>query len=225
MSRVAVLIVIYNAPDYVEKALASVRDQSYRDLEVWLLDDGSTDPGIEPICLEALEQNWRYHNFHTTDNDRRQRVTYASNINWGVEQTDAEYITFLAGDDTYYPDRIERMMAKIAEGPHDIVYGSQDRPNANGRFVAPLAVNVLTDAFNQVDMSSVLMTKEAFVKAGGFPTDYDSWGDADGRFWRRCTGAGYVFVPVDDPERYTDSKWYRDGSVQERWNQGLSPWQ
>ena len=223
--KVSVLVVVFNAPECVPRAIDSVLAQSYRNLEILLLDDNSTDPGIAPLLAQYQERDKRVTcvRFATTDEDRRELCTYAANINWGAEHSTGSVLTFLAGDDYYAPDRIERMLAKLAEG-HDVVYGSQDRPNANGRFIAPLATDVLTRARNRVDMSSVALTREAFYAAGGFDASFETWGDSDAAFWDRLNDAGFVFVPVDDPERFTDYKPYRDGSVQDRWNRGLEPW-
>ena len=200
-------------------------NQTFTDLEVMLLDDGSTDPAVGAICGAAAARDDRVEwvRFPTTNEDRKKRCTYASNINWGAAHTTGEYITFLAGDDYYHLDRCERMVAKLKEG-NDVVYGSQERPNANGRFVPPLATEVLKNAFNKVDMASMMQTRESFEKVGGFGDDYEFWGDADAHYWLRLAEAGYLFVPIDDPERYSDAKVYRDDSVQDRWNKGKTPW-
>jgi hypothetical protein len=50
------------------------------------------------------------------------------------------------------------------------------------------------------------------------------WREADAHFWNRLTDAGYVFVPVDDPERPTDCKRYRDGGIDARVIRGETPW-
>lgn len=224
MSLVSVFIAIYNEHELVEKAIESVLTQSYRDLEVFLLDDGSEDPGISLLLnWSAADPRMIPIRFPTTEADRRASVRYATTINWAAERARGEFFTFLAGDDFYYPDRIERMVERLNEG-HDIVYGSQARPNANGRFVPPLALDVLTDAFHRVDMSSVMMRRQAFEAVGGFNTDPSLWRDGDSHFWRKLTDAGYVFVPVDDPYRYTDAKIYRDDSVDARMSRGETPW-
>ena len=221
---ISVLVVIYDAADYIQTAIDSVLNQTYTDLEILLLDDGSTDPRVGPICQAAeADDRVEWVRFGTTNVDRQQRVTYASNINWGAKNSSGEYLTFLAGDDYYHLDRCERMVAKLAEG-HDCVYGSQERPNANGRFVPAPATHAVANLANVADMSSVMVRRRVFESACGFDTAYQNWGDADAHFFQRVADCGFVFEPVDGPDRPTDGHPYRDGSIQERWNKGLEPW-
>lgn len=227
MPTIGVYIVIFNELECVKRAIESVILQTYDDLDVWLLDDGS-DAETRDFLDMFAETSPRFNVIHfgTTPEEKRQLCSYARNINTGVGRSNASYLSFLAGDDYYHPDRMDRMMTTLDhdEGIH-VAYGSQERPNANGRFVAPLATEVIDYAFNRVDMSSVVMCRHVFEEAQGFPDAYEDWGDADGRFWQRVNALGYRFHPVDDPERYTDAKPYRDGSVQERWNKGMTPWE
>lgn len=103
-----VVITVYNIKNYVERAIESVRRQSYDNLEIILVDDGSTD-GSEVICDNyAL---W----------DKRIRVIHKSNggpseaRNVAIDKAKGEYIAFVDGDDWVEEDMYETMYLAMEE--------------------------------------------------------------------------------------------------------------
>lgn len=219
--KVTVLLTSYNAGKFLRGAIQSVEEQTYTDWELVVLDDGSTDPAVPPILDDANLVGHQVHRFWPTVEERRAAVRYAVNINWGVQRSAGDVVTYLCGDDYYLPDRLERMTAKLAEG-HDVVYGGQILLNEYGRMGCRATRGVLDDAYYQVDLNSVAHTRESFLRAGGFPIDPSMYRDADAHFWRRLTDAGYVFHPVDGGP--TDAKRYRAEGVDARVVAGLEPW-
>ena len=229
---VTVILTIYNAAKHLPTAVSSVLGQTYQDWQLVALDDNSSDPKVAEILDSITDPRVRVVHLPTTETDRRRSVRYAALINQAVEQVDSPYVTFLCGDDYYLPTRLERMVAKLRAG-HDVVYGAQLIREEDGspRLVevsCPAGVRecqgVLSDAFYRVDLNSVMLTRTAFKKAGGFPTHTAVWRDADAYFWRRLTDAGYRFYPVDNPAQPTDAKRYRAQSVDMRVRRGETPW-
>lgn len=225
MPTVSVILTVYNAGRYLQQSLSSVADQTFRDFELLVMDDGSTDPLVHTLLADVLDtemfdrdQAVVYYESPTED-ERRASCRYATLINRAAEASTGHYLTYLAGDDYYLPDRLERMVAKLEEG-HDVVYGAQqmigDTVGVRG------TLGVLMDAWQRVDLNSVMHTRKSFLDAGGWPTDPLYWRDADAYFWRRLTDAGYVFVPVEGGP--TDVKRYRSDSVDMRVRAGLTPW-
>lgn len=219
---VSVLLTSYNAGSLLECAIDSVLDQTYRDFELLILDDGSTDP----TTVRNLQRGLRLEVFEPTPEDRAQTVRYATLLNWGAAHTTGKYLTFLCGDDYFMPDRLARMVAKIEEN-HDVVYGPQLMLDESGRELGTRPVlGTLDDAYHVVDLNSVMVTRDAFDAVGGFPdrpATPQLWREADAHFWRRLTDAGYRFVPVDGDEP-TDVKVYRSDSVDARVIRGETPW-
>jgi glycosyltransferase involved in cell wall biosynthesis len=232
---VSVLLAAYEAADYLQDAVDSVFAQTYQDWELVAVDDNSADPRVMQI-LDAAGRDPRVFVVHlgTTEDERRQSVRYATIFNLCAEIAEGA-LTFLCGDDFYYPDRLERMVAKLAEG-NDVVYGAQRLVPMPGEYGERVlhgteairhCQGVLTDAYHKVDLNSVMVTHTAFDMAGGFPDRPPTpqmWREADALFWRRLTFTGYVFFPVDDPERPTDAKRYRNDSVDARVIRGETPW-
>lgn len=108
-SLVSVIIPVYNAQIYLRECLDSVFAQTYRDLEIILVDDGSTDMSAE-ICDEY------------TACDSRASVYYKENSGanasrkFGVEKAKGQYIFFVDADDTVAADTIETAMALVTDG-------------------------------------------------------------------------------------------------------------
>jgi glycosyltransferase involved in cell wall biosynthesis len=221
--RVTVILTVYNAGTFLRAAIQSVFDQTFEDWELLAMDDGSTDSLVPMILSEATyDRRVRVERFDPMEMERFASVRYATNINWGAARTTGEYITYLAGDDYYLPDRLERMVAKADEG-FPVVYGTQVMLRESGVKLGvrpPLADPA--DAWQRVDLNSVLHTRESFNRVGGWPTDPSMWRDADAFMWKKLTDAGYRFELVDGGP--TDCKTYRDCSVDARVQRGETPW-
>ncbi len=99
---VSVIIPVYNVAPYLREALDSVVRQTYRNLDVIIVDDGSTD-GSDAICEEYRS-------------DPRVRIIHQENRglsnarNRGLDLAKGEYIAFLDSDDAYEPEFAERML-------------------------------------------------------------------------------------------------------------------
>jgi len=104
---VSVIIPTYNRAALVGEALASVQAQSFRDFEVLVVDDGSTD--ATPEVLAA----WR--EVRVLRHPRRRGVSAARNT--GVAFARGEWLAFLDSDDLWLPAKLARQMAYLAGRP------------------------------------------------------------------------------------------------------------
>ncbi len=110
---VSVVIPIYNAEKYIQQCIRSVLNQSYSDLEVILVDDGSYDSSAS-ICQELAQEDARIKYYY----QQNKGVTSARKK--GVELASGEYVTFVDADDTIEKDFLKILVYKIIEG-FDIV--------------------------------------------------------------------------------------------------------
>lgn len=220
---VTVIMTVYNAGHRLQKAIDSVLGQTHPDLELMIMEDGSTDPVVSQVLDQVTDRRVTIIRHHPTPAERAATARYATLINRAVWASTGQLITYLCGDDYYAHDRLERMVAKINEG-HDVVYGAQLCLSENE---CPIALRpadqVLNDAYHRVDHSSVMHTRAAFDMAGGWDDSPEHWRQADAIFWRRLTAAGYQFVPVGGGP--TDAKVYRLQSVDARIRRGEEPWE
>lgn len=116
MPKVSIIMPVYNAEKYVSEAIESVRNQSYENWELIIVDDGSTDRSPEIIDAYSRKDP-RIKSFH----QKNQGVSMARNF--ALCQTHGEYVTFIDSDDVYHPDRLQRMVSVFENHPAcDIVF-------------------------------------------------------------------------------------------------------
>lgn len=92
MSKISVIIPVYNAEKYLEKCINSVLEQTYSDFELILIDDGSKDGSLE-ICKKFEKSDNRIKLYGIENSG----VSFARNF--GIEKSTGEYITFIDSDD------------------------------------------------------------------------------------------------------------------------------
>lgn len=106
--KVSIIIPVYNMEGYVAKTLQSCVDQSFRNIEILVINDGSTD-GSEKEIIPYLEDK-RVKLF----NQENSGVSAARN--WGIKNATGDYLTFLDGDDTLELNTIAEFV-KVATKP------------------------------------------------------------------------------------------------------------
>lgn len=126
MSKVSVIVPIYNAQQYLKRCIDSLLKQSYTDMEIVLVDDGSTDDSAR-ICKEYA--------------DKYERVQYICQENAGpdyarkkgVAVSTGEYLTFVDADDYVDYDMIRRLYWELTERDCDLVCSQVKRIDEKGR--------------------------------------------------------------------------------------------
>lgn len=116
---VSIVIPIYNSGLFLGEAIDSVLQQSLKDIEIILVNDGSTDNSIS-ICKEYLENDNRIRFI----NQENQGVSVARNK--GLEAAKGEYIFFMDSDDTINPHFIEQAYQIAKKNDDDIVIVGKD---------------------------------------------------------------------------------------------------
>lgn len=112
--RVSVVIPVRNGKDYIQEALDSVLRQSFTDLELLLIDDGSTDDDYDRYAL----QDERIRVIHLTGNG----VSRARNV--GMAQSRGEFIAFLDADDVWFPGKLEAQVRYFDAHPDvGVIFG------------------------------------------------------------------------------------------------------
>ena len=115
MVKVSVIVPAYNVEQYLEKCLRSVAEQTLAEIEIIVIDDGSTDRSKEIAC--RLQEEYPHKLIvKTTENQGA-----ATARNEGLALAQGEYIGFVDGDDTVCPSMFERMYDEAKEAQADIV--------------------------------------------------------------------------------------------------------
>jgi glycosyltransferase involved in cell wall biosynthesis len=184
---VSVVIPTYNRAEILPRAIESALNQTYRNLEVLVVDDGSTDE--TPSVVEGFDdQRVTYHRVSQNGGANRAR-------NIGVEEATGEYISFLDSDDELLPEHIERVVAAIESVGHACVGGftgyrltSEDGERTVTiddppvlRSVGELVDRVCrtTDANAIGGFSCVTVRRETLLDEGGLDESLESYQDLD----------------------------------------------
>ena len=103
---ISVIVTVYNIERYLRRCVNSILAQTYRDLEILLVDDGSTD-GCPPICDEYERTEPRVRVIH------KENGGAADARNAGLEAASGEWIGFVDGDDFIMPEAFDPRVADV----------------------------------------------------------------------------------------------------------------
>ena len=96
---VSIVIPVYNGANFVREAIDSALSQTYENIEIVVVNDGSTDGGkTKDACME-YEGRIKYF--------EKENGGCASAINYGIKMAEGEFISWLSHDDLYYPEKIQ----------------------------------------------------------------------------------------------------------------------
>ncbi len=122
---ITVIIPVYNILDCLERCVASVCMQTWENLEILLVDDGSTD-GTGQLCDRLAKRDGRIRVFHKPNGGS------SSARNLGIEKANGEWLGFVDSDDFIEPQMYETMMREALEGGYRIVQVSRDEIGEDG---------------------------------------------------------------------------------------------
>ncbi len=112
---VSVIIPVYNVEKYIEECIDSVLAQTYQNIEIILVDDGSTDSSGQ-ICDNYAENNKHIYVIH------QQNGGLSAARNAGLLKADGEYVYFLDSDDYISSDAIEKLVSITENDDSDVVF-------------------------------------------------------------------------------------------------------
>lgn len=111
---VSIIIPMYNCEMYIEKCLNSVIEQTYKNIEIILVDDGSIDKSLE-ICKLSAERDKRVKIF------QKKNKGASSARNYGLDHVTGKYIMFVDGDDYIEKNMVESLVSLAERNKDDIV--------------------------------------------------------------------------------------------------------
>ncbi|MVF22901.1 glycosyltransferase family 2 protein [Methylocaldum sp. BRCS4] len=123
LPKVSIIIPVYNGSDYVSEAIDSALAQTYPNIEVLVINDGSNDQGKTENILKSYGSRLRYIS--------KSNGGCASALNEGIRQMTGQYFSWLSHDDVYYPDKIARQMEYLGkcQSKDIILYGGYELIN------------------------------------------------------------------------------------------------
>jgi LmbE family N-acetylglucosaminyl deacetylase/glycosyltransferase involved in cell wall biosynthesis len=196
---VSVIVRTRNRPALLSHAIRSIASQTYRHLEIVLVNDGGEDVQDEVRSLAGGIP------VVSVRHERSRGRAAAANSGLGAAKGD--YLNFLDDDDVLYPDHVETLVSCLQARSEDVAYSGvmnayyRGLPDiAENRFKEEVVFNFPFDADrllfeNYIPAMSVLFSRDALLQAGGgFCEDLDLFEDWD--FWVRVS-RHFVFHHVD----------------------------
>lgn len=196
MPKVSVIIPAYNQEKYIRECVQSMLSQDYEDLEVIVVDDGSTD--ATPEILREFGKRIRYI--------RQENKGPAGALNKGMRVAQGELVAWLGADDMYLPGMVNYQVSKFQEDPSlALVYTDWIMIDAQGReikvvrspYPPPEKFARTMLAGNFINGSTVLMRKECHEKVGYY--DENLKASVDGDMWFRLLKHGFKFGHIPIP--------------------------
>jgi len=152
--RVIILVVSYNAEKYIERTIKSCLNQTYKDIEVLLLDNASKDKTVEIAKIIQLS-NDRLKIFESKDN----LGPYAG-LNFLIEKAEGEYIAIQDHDDVWFPKKIEKQVEFLEKNKDFIACGTNTFYYYESKEI--LILNKKPNITNFVDHTSLMFRNQGF---------------------------------------------------------------
>lgn len=204
-----VVIPLYNKEKYIIRAIESVLNQTYDDVEIIVIDDGSTDSSLSKVKkiksskIRIIQQ---------------ENAGVSAARNKGIANAKFKYIAFLDADDEWHTRYLEKIYELIKRFPNQGAYGTAYEEVKRGGSCAPSSERnnlrvgwegVIDNYFKEslesplISSSSVVIPKEVFNHLGGFPVGITRGEDQD--MWCRI-GLNYSIAFSNKPL----AKYYKD---------------
>ncbi len=175
---ISVVIPTYNRQIYLLEALESVFAQSYPNIEIIVVDDGSDDQTVE--VLQPLVKTKRLRLL------RQNHVGVSAARNLGVDKAQAKYIAFLDSDDLFLPEKLTKQMLLFESNPHlGFVHSNFSKFDNHGndlgirdltRFRGKVYPWLLQEWSALMALPTILIRKEVYQEVGGLDKSI-SWGE------------------------------------------------
>lgn len=181
---VSIIIPVYNGSNYIKESIESALSQTYNNIEVIVVNDGSNDK-TEDIA-KSYDCKIKYY--------YKYNGGVASALNFGIKQAKGDYISWLSHDDIYYPNKIERQIEELKniDNKNTILYCGYELINDKSEFLTTWEISdkkeyrKLNNGFYALLLCglngcSLLLPKKAFYEVDFFnedlkcTQDYDLW--------------------------------------------------
>ncbi|WP_435348862.1 glycosyltransferase family 2 protein [Haloarchaeobius sp. HRN-SO-5] len=196
---VSVVIPTYGRPRLLTNAVESVTEQSYENVEMLIVDDGSdarVEEGLEDLSIPSTMDLRVYHH------ERNRGANVARNT--GIEASRGEFVAFLDDDDYWRPEKLERQVRAFQAAGDDVgvsftgqVYVDPSgevtnvtRPTEHGDFTKQLVQGAHFGTF-----STIMVRASVFDRTGYLDEEFPCWQD---REWYFRLASHYDFVSVPE---------------------------
>lgn len=148
--KISVIVPVYNSERYIEKCIKSIENQTYQNVELIIINDGSTDG-----TTEIIEKHRVYNNKIIVVNKKNKGVSFARNS--GIELAKGDYLFFLDSDDWLDNDYFEKCVSEIRKNDVDILFTPYIKEFKNKSIKNNLFQNRIKVFENEESLRSLLL--------------------------------------------------------------------
>lgn len=129
MKKVSVIVPVYNVEEYIDKCLETLTNQTFKDFEIIIVNDGSPD-NSESIILNYQKKYPQLIKYYKKENGG-----LSSARNYGIEKSNGKYLMFIDSDDYVTTDMIEKLFNRIEEEQSDMAICNYFRVTCKGKII------------------------------------------------------------------------------------------
>jgi glycosyltransferase involved in cell wall biosynthesis len=190
---VSIVIPVYNGANYMREAIDSALAQTYQNIEVLVVDDGSRDSGETERIAKSYGERIRYF--------AKENGGVASALNRGLQEMQGVFFSWLSHDDLYSPDKIKTQITRLAKiGNWEVVlYSDYLLIDDQGRVMEKRRIGKesIRNRFRLIlatilNGCTLLIPKSIFNKVGLFNEKLKT--TQDNEMWLRIAKSGFPFI-------------------------------
>lgn len=207
--KVSIVIPTYNASNYLAEAIDSALAQTYKNIEIIVVNDGSPDNGETAKVAYSYGDKIRYF--------EKENGGSSSAINFGIQKMTGEWFSWLSHDDLYYPNKVAEQIEflnraqinldNVDELQRHVIFASADLIDASGKIIQKFSENKMIETDKKINSEdgnirliaepiqagfhgcSCLIHKKVFDNVGGFNENLRLLNDMD--LWFRLYSNDY----------------------------------
>lgn len=200
---VSIVIPVYNGSEYLSASISSAVSQTYRNIEIIVVNDGSSDGGLSRLAAKEFKDKIRYY--------EKANGGVASALNLAINKMHGEWLSWLSHDDIYSPYKIEKQIDMINQlkelrpslnEQNLILYGNMEQIDECGKKISAPKLD-LSEGLSNADLilrnikrnqfggCTFLLPKRCFSNVGEFNTNLRTICDFE--MWYRLLLADYEF--------------------------------
>ena len=180
--KVSIIIPVYNGSNYLKEAIDSALNQTYANVEVIVVNDGSNDSGKTEALAKSYGDRIKYY--------YKENGGVASALNYGIKVMYGDYFSWLSHDDVYFPEKIQTQIDTLKFYSYPVIFYSDfEFIDENSNFLRKkksksftknkFRISLITS--HKIHGCTLLIPKECFEKYGNFDEklmtvqDYELW--------------------------------------------------
>ena len=166
---ISVLLPVFNGEEDIHKAVLSILNQSHKNFELLIIDDGSTDRSYQ-ICMNISEQDNRVKVFKNHNN-----LGLTKSLNLLIKESNGKYLARQDSDDWSEDTRLEKQLKFLNEENIDVVFARSvrnDKQNIFPRFSYYLPLNFVLRFKNPLIHGTMFAKKNIIEKVGGYDEEF-----------------------------------------------------